>query len=268
MPSSRASAARKREDALAMRPHRQMAVLIEREPARGRDRGMREIAARISRLEALLALRIGGRRRAERAVDRRPLQEPVGFLLRGSRRFDVLPRDMIVGGGAGPFHRGLVVADDGEEIAGAHEFDSALGGALDGGLVDGGDPGAAIGLAHHARMHHAVELHVVDEGRRAEDLVRQVEASGALADGLERRSPVCARRRRSHRPRGSPRRRASNSPGRSACRCEGIWPSRTESSLASQPSTCAACARNSARTSAKAWRKATPPNWIDWLPAV
>ena len=47
-----------------------------------------------------------------------------------------------------------------------------------------------------------------------------------------------------------------------------MLPSRTDSSAALQPSTFAAWVRNSARTSAQACRMATPPNWIDWLPAV
>ncbi len=47
-----------------------------------------------------------------------------------------------------------------------------------------------------------------------------------------------------------------------------ILPSLTDSAFTSQPSVDAASASNSARTSAQACRSATPPNCIDWLPAV
>ena len=173
-----------REDALAMRPHRQMTVLVKRQPARRRDRGMREILLAVGRLEALPALRIGGLGRAQRAVDGRPLQQPARLLLRRHRRFDVLPGDVRHGRRRRGLDRGLVVADDGEEVAVAHEGDRRLGGALDGGLVDRGDGGAAVGLAHHARMLHAGQRHVVDESGRAENLSRQVEPRRIGADGV------------------------------------------------------------------------------------
>src|SRR6185437_15086137 len=73
------------EDALAMRPDGEVAVLEERQPAGWRDRGMGEIAARIGRLEALLALSIRTLGRAEFDVDHWPLQEPRGLLLRRGR---------------------------------------------------------------------------------------------------------------------------------------------------------------------------------------
>ena len=61
----------------------------------------------------------------------------------------------------------------------------ALAARLIAGFVDGSDGGAAVGLAHDARMHHAVAHHVVDEGGVAENLSRQIEARAALADALE-----------------------------------------------------------------------------------
>ena len=186
-----------RIDALRMGPYRQMAVRDMRQPAGRRDRGVGEIAACIGRLEALPALRIAGVGRAEDTVDRRPLQQPAGLLLGRGRRLDVLPFHMIDRGGTGGFDRGFVVAEDGEEIAVAHELDRPLGGAPDGLFIDGADGRAAVRLAHDTGMHHAVEPHVVDENGVAENLCRQVEARAALADAFEDRRLACVRRRRS-----------------------------------------------------------------------
>ncbi len=84
---------------------------------------MGQMAAAIGGLEALLALAVGRFRRADDAVDRRPLQQPGRFLLQRRRRLDVLPGDVIDRGGARQIDGGLIVADDGEEVAVAHEFD-------------------------------------------------------------------------------------------------------------------------------------------------
>ncbi len=142
---------------------------------------MGEIAAAISGLEALAALRLA-RRRAERAIDPWPLQQPGGFGLQRGRRFGILPRDVVHRGSGREIDGGLVVADDGEEVAGAHEVDFAFGGALDRFLIDLVDGGAAVGLAHRARVHHAGKLHVMDENGLAENLIRQIEALVAFAD--------------------------------------------------------------------------------------
>jgi hypothetical protein len=64
----------------------------------------------------------------------------------------------------------------------ADDLDRTLGGAADRGLVDVRHPAATARLAYDARMHHAIELYVVDENRRAEDFVREVDAGRVLAD--------------------------------------------------------------------------------------
>ena len=177
--------AAQRIDALAMRPDGEMAVLEQRQTAGRRDRGVGDVAAREGRFETQAALRVGRLRRADDLVDGWPLQQPGGFLLQGCRRLDVIPGDVIDRGGAGEIDGGFVVADDGEEIAGAHEGDRALGGAFDAGLVDVADLRAAVGLPHHAGVHHAIDLHVVDEDGIAENLRRQIEARGVMTDGHE-----------------------------------------------------------------------------------
>ena len=70
-----------RIDALAVRPHRQMPIAIKRQRTRGRDRGMREMAARENRLVALQSARGIRFRRTDDAIDTGALQEPVRFLL-------------------------------------------------------------------------------------------------------------------------------------------------------------------------------------------
>src|SRR5262249_17392945 len=127
-----------------MRPDGELAILEKSKAARRRDRCVGEIAARISRFKPLLALRVAGIGRAEDAIDRWPLQQPVGFLLRRSWRLYALPGDVIDGGGAGRFDRGLVVAENGQKISIAYEFDRALGGAADRIFVDGRDGCAAV----------------------------------------------------------------------------------------------------------------------------
>ncbi len=140
-----------------------------------------------------------------------------------------------------------------------HELDRRLGGALDRRLIDLIDGGAAVGLAHHAGMHHAVDLHVVDEGGLAENLVRQVEALAALADllhvgdGFTR--PAAGRLdRQVHR--------AGERPVILAGRCAFAQDAAVADRklAASQPMILAAWSRNNARTSAQACRMATPPN--------
>jgi hypothetical protein len=87
--------AAQREDALAMRPHREMAVLEEREAAGRRYRGVRDVRLGVGRFKALAALRVRRLRRADDAVDRRTLQQPVGFLLQRRGLLGVVPGDVI-----------------------------------------------------------------------------------------------------------------------------------------------------------------------------
>src|ERR1700735_4929237 len=124
----------------------------------------------VSRFEALAPLSISGLGGTEYAMFRRALPQPSCFLLQRRRLLDVFPGDMIGCCERCCINRSLVVADDGEEIAVTYEFHRRLGGGLDRLFVDGFDGGATIGLAHHPRMHHAVERHVVDEGALAENL--------------------------------------------------------------------------------------------------
>ena len=185
-PSVLRQRAAQREHALAMRPHRQMAVAIFRQARRtARSRRARDSRAYRSPRSAggLAARPARARRTGGRSHGRCSSQEASCCSAVGASTFCQVT--CVDRGGAGQIDGGLVVADDGEEIAGAHEFDRALGGALDRRLVDLVDGGAAVGLAHHARMHHAGELHVVDEDGLAENLVRQVEALAAVADVLQ-----------------------------------------------------------------------------------
>src|SRR5664280_1971746 len=119
-----------------------MAVAILSQSAGWRDRSMREIATAIGGLEALAALAAARFRRSEHPVDPRPLQQPGGLRLQRGRRLDVLPGHGIDRRGARQIDGGLVIADDGEEIAVTDEFDRRLGGALDRLLIDGADAGA------------------------------------------------------------------------------------------------------------------------------
>src|SRR6185295_17892425 len=169
---------------LAVRPNRQLAVLVKRKAARGRDRRVREIAARVRSFKALPAFRIS-RLRPEGPIDRRSLQQPVGLLLGCGRRLDVLPGDVVHRGGARRFHGSFDFAEDREKISMAHEFNGALGCAANGVFVDRTDRRATVRLANDTRVHHAVDLHVVNENALPENLRWQVEAGAVRADGLE-----------------------------------------------------------------------------------
>ncbi len=149
--------------------------------------------AAVGRLVSFPAGSRGGLGCADNPIDRRPLQQPARFLLLRARMLDVPPRHMVRRRRARGFHRRFVVADDREKIAVPYELDRRLGGAPDRRLVDRFDARAAIGLAYHARMRHAVERHVVDEGLRAEYLGGQVDARGAGADDLVGRGRLAGR---------------------------------------------------------------------------
>ena len=145
---------------------------------------MREIAARIGSFKALPAFRIS-RLCPEGSIDRRPLQQPVGLLLDRGRSFDVLPRHMIHRGSARRFHSSLDVAQDRQKISVAHEFDGAFGCTANCVFVDRTDRRATVRLTNDARVHHAVNLHVVNENAVPENLRGEVEAGAARANGLE-----------------------------------------------------------------------------------
>ncbi|MGH7210888.1 MAG: hypothetical protein ACREF1_05435, partial [Acetobacteraceae bacterium] len=78
-------------------------------------------------------------------------------------------------GGGGAVDYGLVLAEEGDEVGVPDDLDVPAARASDGGLVEGGEPGASARLAQHPRMQHSREGEVVDEGG-APDLRREVEA--------------------------------------------------------------------------------------------
>ena len=87
-------------------------------------------------------------------------------------------------------HRGdrvddrLVGAEDGEEIAVAHDLDRRLRRPPKCGFVDPGYGRAAARLAHDASVNHAVERHVMDENGLAEYLRGQVDARHIPPDDM------------------------------------------------------------------------------------
>ncbi len=89
---------------------------------------------------------------------------------------------MIWRDGGDGFDDRLVRAEDREEVAVANDLDRAFCGAPQRGLVDGRDRRVTAGLAHDARMHHAVESHVVGKDGFAEHLRGEVEARRVLPD--------------------------------------------------------------------------------------
>src|SRR4029077_21224347 len=122
---------------------------------------------------------------AKHSLDHRSLQKPAGLLLGRGQSLDVLPCHMIDSGGPGGFDRRFTAADDCKKVAIAHELNGPLGCAAYGILIDRTDCGATVGLADDACVHHAVEMHVVNEGMRAEDLLRQIDAGAARTDTPE-----------------------------------------------------------------------------------
>ncbi len=76
----------------------------------------------------------------------------------------------------------LVRAEDREEVAVANDFDRPFRCAPQRGLVDRRDRRVAARLAHHTRMHHAVESHVVGKDGFAEHLRGEVEPRRVLPD--------------------------------------------------------------------------------------
>ncbi len=171
-----------RIDALAMRPHLQMAVAVHRQPAGRPDRGMGDVHPRVGRLVGpRRGRRIGGRR-AVGLVDRGLLQQPARLFLKRVQCLDIVPGDMARRDGSGGFDDGFVRADNGEKIAVADDLDRAFGGTADRRLVDGPDRRAAARLAHDSGMHHAVERQIVQECRPAEHLVGKIDARQAVSD--------------------------------------------------------------------------------------
>src|SRR5262249_10561948 len=152
--------------------------------ARRRDRSMREITARIRSFEALPAFWIG-RLGPEWPIDRRSLQQPVGFLLGRRWSFDVAPGHMVHRSDARRFNLSLGIAQNREKVSVADEFNGGLGCATNCFFVDRVDRRATVRLANDARVHHAFNLHVMNESALPENLSRQVEAGAVRADGLE-----------------------------------------------------------------------------------
>src|SRR5438067_11057189 len=82
----------------------------------------------------------------------------------------------------GGFDACFVRAQDRDKIAVTDDLDRPPGGAADRRLVDRADRRAAARLAHNARMQHAVERHIVQEGGTAEHLVREIGPRQVLPD--------------------------------------------------------------------------------------
>jgi hypothetical protein len=82
----------------------------------------------------------------------------------------------------------------------ADDLDLPFAGTTDRGLVYFGDRAASAWLAHNTRMHHAVELHVVDRDRCAKYLGCKIDAGRIPANGaaIVRQLDGCAGGRRSH----------------------------------------------------------------------
>ena len=92
---------------------------------------------------------------------------------------------MVHRGSARRFHSGLDVAQDRQKISVAHELDGAFGCTTNCVFVDRADCRATVRLTDDARVHHAVNLHVVNENAVPENLRGEVEAGAARANGLE-----------------------------------------------------------------------------------
>src|SRR5579863_9570599 len=99
-----------------MRPHPKPSLLIERERAGGRDRGVRDMHARKARLEPA-----GGWRRrlgvADDAVYRGLLQERARLLLQRVDAIDIVPGDVARSDRRDILDDRLVGTEDREEIA-------------------------------------------------------------------------------------------------------------------------------------------------------
>ena len=182
-----------RMHALAVRPHREMAVAELGQRAGRRHRGVRDVGPRDGDLHQAL-----GRRRRRLRADAPVLAglalQPRGLLLLGLDAPHIVPRRMQRGGGRGGLGDALDRADEGHEIGFAHDLQFALRGAADRGLVERRQGGAAAGLAQRPGMQQVFRHEVVHESGAAH-LRRQVDARHALADhlvgrgGLRRRRP-------------------------------------------------------------------------------
>jgi hypothetical protein len=186
-----------RVDALRVGPHREPSVAVLSEPAGRRHRGVGDVHPRIGRLvPGRRGCRLSRRRRADSPVDRGLLQQPSGFFLVRVDRVEAVPGDMIGCDGRDSLDHRLVGTEDREEIAVADDFDRPFRGPAQRGLVDLGDCCTAARLAHDARVHHAVENHVVDKSRSAEHLRGEIDARRVppddtiVADGLGWRPAV------------------------------------------------------------------------------
>ena len=143
---------------------------------------MRDVHARVGRLVSPRRGRRIGRRRSVGLVDRRLLQQPAPLFGHRVQRLDIVPGDMARRDRGGGFDECFVRTQDRDKIAVTDDLDRSPGGAADRCLVDRADRRAAARLAHNARMQHAVERHIVQEGGTAEHLVGEIGPRQVLPD--------------------------------------------------------------------------------------
>jgi hypothetical protein len=79
----------------------------------------------------------------------------------------------------------LIVADDGQKVAVANEFDRSLCGAANGPFIDRGNGCTPVGLTDNAGVNRSVELYVMNENAVAEHFSRQIKATATGADAFQ-----------------------------------------------------------------------------------
>src|SRR5258708_37474328 len=130
-----------------MRPHLQLAVAIDGQAAGWPDRSVRDVHSCVGRL-ITGAHRFIRQWRTERLIDRRLLQQPARLFLERVDRIDPVPGDMAWRHRSGGIDRGLIGAENGDEIAVTDDLDRPFCGTADRSLVDAGDCAAAPRLAY------------------------------------------------------------------------------------------------------------------------
>ena len=223
---------------------------------------------RIGRLVAAAAGAGSARRRADRPVDRGLLQQPARLFLERVDRIDAVPGHMVRRDRGDGFDDRLVRRRGSRGSCRRERSRSALwrrAGSRPRRWWRSSRRGAAGARRAHASCRRApcrgqtpARRTPSRRGRRAARSARRRGSSAPLRAGG--RWPARRDRRR---------RRATNNHGRSARHDadDGAVAHRQIGARSSR-TFAAAWSRNSARTSAHAMRNATPPNWIDWLPAV
>ena len=131
-------------------------------------------------------------------INRWLLQQPARLLLQRVDRIEPVPGNISGRHSGGGIDGGFVGSKDSDEVAVADNLDLPLAGTADRGLVDLGDRAVRAAGAQHA-LHHAVELHVVDEDRCTKYLGCKIDAGRIPTNDavIVRRLDGCAGGRRS-----------------------------------------------------------------------